>query len=160
MDDILGVILVLLCWRVLLCAVPAVYVAVWLAQTFAWVSAPQGIALALSGMAAGWAWNELATRQPVGDRPEPEPARTSNPVLLSGFVVGGAIWGALSAANLGAMVFGLLLLLAVATVTLFWQSAQRGQPLEGGIAGLCYTGVLAGFALAIALVRLLPALPF
>lgn len=146
MEEFFRLLWLALNWRVLLIGSISVYAAVYSAQTFSWFSGPQGIALAMIGIFAGMLWNEAAW-EPSGPPATPDtPEHTSITVATLSSAFGGFAWGSLSTHSLGSIIFGLMLLIAIAAVLFRWRSSVHERRVPTIYLTFCLGSALAGFA--------------
>jgi hypothetical protein len=123
LDGALGVLGLLLYWRMVLCLAISSLVAFLLAQLFPWLSGIQGIVFAALGFLPGVMWEEAA-------RPSPNPsaARPTGTLVatLSAAIVG-ATWGAVSSMSFHSALAGAVVLVGAAWVWFRFAVAFRGS---------------------------------
>ena len=126
-DVLLSLLGMLLHWRVVLCLAISSIVAFFLVQWFPWMSGLQGIFLALLGLGAGLVWQ---TSERGANAPKTATPETPNSVVLVGIVFLGATWGLFSATSKEAAVFGLVVLLLIASGWWLAESSVHGVRLR------------------------------
>jgi hypothetical protein len=103
-EPLLQTVYVALRWRVLVCLVTSLFIAVKL-SALPWVSAPQLILFVGLGMALGLAWDEYLGPTKAAESPPPsEPTTLST--LVAAVLIASAAWGAVSSSGLGSALFG------------------------------------------------------
>ena len=110
LDGILALVLFILHWRVVICIAGSATLAFVLVQSVPWITGPQGIGLALLGLAAGAVWEANSSASPRTAQPHAEPPETTAFVAGSAAALAGAVWGALSSSSLHSFFAGLVIL--------------------------------------------------
>ncbi|TVO67587.1 hypothetical protein [Denitromonas ohlonensis] len=108
LDAILGVINLLLYWRVAVCLVVSSVTAFLLVQAFPWLSGLQGIAFAALGMLAGIVWEETAHPSSTSAVDAPP---TSTVVAVLSAAIFGAVWGGMSSTSFQSALAGAVVLI-------------------------------------------------
>jgi hypothetical protein len=103
-EGIVGVIALLLHWRITLCVALAGALAIGLVQTIPWLTGLQGIAIALIGLFPGLIWEDNATSH--RGRIHTSTNETSLLVACLSAAIVGAIWGIFSASSFHAFTAG------------------------------------------------------
>ena len=132
-------------WRVLLCVLLGIAIALVASHALSWFTGAAGLALGLVAFAFGLLWQGraaagLALFASVGEPP------ISRPVAALGFAIIGLFWGALLSAFTGSPVMGSLLLAACAfSVALFRATLLKRRP-SWAYADFASIALLVGFA--------------
>jgi len=143
LDGVLGVIGLLLYWRVILCVLVASVAALVFFHLFPWLSGLQAIVIAALGILPGVMWEE-STR----------PASPSTPVHSTSSLVAGlaaaifaAAWGAVSSTSLHAAIAGAVILVAT-----LWGWFLQGLPFQAWLSRaqgvLCVVTAVVAFPVA------------
>ena len=149
LEGIIGVIILLLHWRVALCLAGSAIAAYLAVQFFSWLTGLQGIALAFLGLPLGVAWEDWATQRPVVSAP-PD-SKTTSAVAGAAAGIAGATWGVFSVTSVPSLAVGMVVMAAAAwwwvwyaATVHHWVSRQRAR-LCFGIAAVAYPlGALVG----------------
>lgn len=149
LEGIIGVIILLLHWRVTLCLAGSAIAAYLAVQFFPWLTGLQGIALAFLGLALRVVWEDRATQRPVV--PAPPDSKTTSAVAGAAAGIIGATWGVFSATSVQSLAVGMVVVVAAAwwwvwyaTTVHHWVSRKRAR-LCVGIAAVAYPlGALVG----------------
>ena len=112
LDGVLSLILLVLHWRVALCLVGGSALAILLVHLFPWLSALQGIVLAILGLVAGVIWEAQATTPGPGK--DQTPTETTAGVACASALIAGATWGAFSASSPHSFLAGAVIFIVAA----------------------------------------------
>jgi hypothetical protein len=145
LDGVLSLILLVLHWRVMLCLVGSIALAIVLVHLFPWLSALQGIVLAILGLVAGLIWEAQATT------PEPanaqKPPETTTGVACASALIAGAMWGVSSASSMHSFLAGAVIFISVAWGWVWYAGVAQPSVAKDRVY-LCI--ILAAFAFPIA----------
>lgn len=118
-EGLIGLIQLVIHWRVALCLLASTLAAFVLVHLFSWFSGLQGVVFALTGLIPGCAWHARN-----------EPHKSQSTAATSSFVVGlcaffiGAIWGGASSTSLQSAFAGIVVL-ALALIAGYYLSIGR-----------------------------------
>ncbi len=107
LEAILGVINLLLYWRVTVSLVVSSLTAFLLVQAFPWLPGLQGIAFAALGILAGIMWEEAAHPSSI---PAVDGPSTSTFVAVLSAAIFGAVWGGMSSTSFQSALAGAVVL--------------------------------------------------
>lgn|SRR6218665_3039367 len=111
-DGAIGVLGLLLHWRVALCIAASTVAAYFAVQSFTWLTGLQGIVIASLGLGFGAMWDAGATKtSPVTTVPD---SQTSTSVAIAAAIIAGATWGFFSSTSMHSFVAGMVLFAAAA----------------------------------------------
>ena len=118
-EGLIGLIQLVIHWRVVLCLLASTLAAFALVHLFPWFSGLQGVVIALTGLIPGCAWHARN-----------EPHQSQSNTATSSFVAGlcaffiGAIWGGASSSSLQSAFAGIVVL-ALALIAGYYLSLGR-----------------------------------
>ena len=134
LDGVLGVLALLLHWRVALCLVSSTIVAILVVHLFPWLTGLQGIVLAFLGLAVGLVW-EGSSAGHAAAAAAPDSQTTQSVAGTSAGIVGGA-WGVFSCTSLQSFVAGIIIFV-VASVLWSWYAGTHRAWVSKGRAYFC-----------------------
>ena len=109
-DGAIGVLGLLLHWRITLCIAVSTVAAYFAVQSFTWLTGLQGIVIASLGLGFGAMWDARATNKSTAVAASD--SQTSTAVAVTAAVIAGATWGLFSSTSMHSFVAGTFLLLA------------------------------------------------
>ena len=112
-----------------------------------WVNGFQCMFIFLTGYFLGHVWNEWAWLSKEQREAEKAalPRRTNWTTALLASGVFGLIWGGISRSDIGASIFGAVVLLAVAALLYFWRSTVHRHALSSEYVFSCIGMALVAF---------------
>lgn len=129
----------------MLCLVGSSALAIVLVHLFPWLSALQGIVLAILGLVAGLIWEAQATTpEPVNAQNPPE---TTTGVACASALIAGAMWGVSSASSMHSFLAGAVIFISVAWGWVWYAGVAQPSVAKDRVY-LCI--ILAAFAFPIA----------
>jgi hypothetical protein len=148
-EGAIGVLTLLLHWRIALCVAGSTATAILAVQSVPWLTGLQGIAIALLGMGFGAMWDASAgKRAPVSEVPD---AQTSTAVASTAAGIVGATWGLFSATSIQSFFAGVVVFAAGAWWWVWyagshhrWVSSRRARLCIAVALGAYVLGTLAG----------------
>lgn len=143
LDGVLGVVALLLHWRVALCLLVSSVGAFLLVHLIPWFTGLQGLVLAALGLLAGVMWEEAARPSPGA----PDPRSTSTFVAALAAIIFSAVWGALSSASLHSGAAGLAIL-AIAVWGWFRYAVTSKAWLSREQCVICTVSAVAAYPIA------------
>ena len=143
-EGAIGVLGLLLHWRITLCIAGSAVAAYFAVQSFAWLTGLQGIVIASLGLGFGVMWEASATKKPsVAAAPD---SQTSTAVARTTAVTAGATWGVFSSTSIHSFVAGIFVFAAAASWW-HWYACSRQSWVSGQRARSCMFFALCAYVL-------------
>lgn len=144
-DGALGVLGLLLHWRIVLCIAGSTTAAYFAVQSFAWRTGLHCFVIAFLGLGFGAMWEARATnKSTVATAPDSQ--QTSAAVAGAVAVISGATWGVFSSTSIHSFVAGVFLFVAAAWWW-HWYACSRHTWVSGRRAWSCIFLALCAYTL-------------
>lgn len=145
MNSILSAFIALLQWRLVLCTLGAIVVAVMLSNALPTFTAGYCLALAILGVAFGIYWQVRADASVAFTQVVPE-SHICTPVAFLGLAFIGLLCGGVLTAMLGSRLLGAVALLLGGVIVALWYRFVKHQPLQLRSVAFAFVSLLAGYS--------------
>jgi hypothetical protein len=145
MDALIEILYLLSNWRLVLCLVASIFIALILSSTFQWFTAGYCITLVLCGTGFGILWQGRSEAGLSLSDPMP-PTPISKPVAFLGFAFMGFFWGSVATFLLESPLLAALSLIAAVAAVGVWYRFVLKRPASVSYLAFSAVSLLAGYS--------------